>query len=131
MYLRLELAGAPAGIAQREDCLFGPVALRQVAQDLQRGGQSDPVVHHDRFRVVVVGGVEDEAALVLHRPPEMDVEVPHVGARRDVQLAEQLSEVDRIEGLVDHQPHRAVLVVGAHVDHGTFEARIGHRRHGQ
>jgi hypothetical protein len=59
---------------------------------------------------------------------DADLVIALVGA--DVQLLQKIVEGDRADAAVDHQPHRAVGAVGAHVDHRAREARVAHLRHG-
>ncbi len=73
--------------------------------------------------------MQDEAAPGLDGTAEMDADVLGDRTDLDVELAQQVREGDRIDQLVDDQPHRAVRAVRTEIDHRPDEARIGHLRH--
>src|SRR5262249_2348814 len=66
--LVLELAGRPAGIAEREDRALRPVAASDRLENVERRGEADALV--DRQRPVLdeeVARVQHEAALGIDR----------------------------------------------------------------
>ena len=85
----------------------------------------------------VVGGMKHEAASGLDRAAADDPD--RLRARRkadrlavgnDAQLHEQLAEIDLLGALVDDQPHRPVVAVGAQIDDRSGEGPSPQRRHG-
>src|SRR5712671_5814067 len=58
----VELAGAPAGIADREQVFLWPLLMADVAQDLPAGGHRQCVVDAQRLGPAIFGGMHDEAA---------------------------------------------------------------------
>ena len=73
LHLGVELAGAPAGIAQRQQALLRPAALADGAQNFERRGERDVAAHHQRAVLDVIGGMQHEAAPGLDRAAEMDL----------------------------------------------------------
>src|SRR5208282_4279036 len=126
----VELAGAPAGIAQRQEALLRSAALADGAQNLERGGECDITAHHQRAVLDVIGGMQHEAAPGLDRAAEMDLLAAFRAGALDAELPHQRRPGDLVQKLVNHQPHRAVGVVRAQEDHRAREARILHLRHG-
>lgn len=74
--------------------------------------------------------MQHEAAAGFDRAAEMDPGAAADPHRLDAKLFHQLGERELIEELVDHDPHCALFVVGAHQDHGPGKARVLHLRHG-
>ena len=100
--LALELAGPPAGIAERQDRPVGPLAAGDGLQDVDGGGQRHAVVDGQRrIGGEVVGAVQHEAAPGLDRAADMHVHVDQLDlARRRLspgtmlELLQQLAEAD-------------------------------------
>src|SRR5438477_2843184 len=65
-----ELAGTPAGIADREQVFLGALLAADVAQDLPAGGHRENLADGQRLGSAVLGTVHDEAAFGLYRPAE-------------------------------------------------------------
>ena len=135
---RLELPRLPTGIAQRQDCPVRPGALGDRAEYVDRGGQRDAVIDR-QGRVVdeVIGRVEDEAPARFDRAALQDADrlgalrQPDRFLRRDhLKLDQKLREAHLRRRLIDDDSHRAVLGMGAEIDHGPRKAVVGHARHG-
>ena len=75
--------------------------------------------------------MQDKAALIFNRPPEMYRNIPGLRIGRNIQFSEQFAKVDGIKRLVDDNAHRTVFIVCAHIDHRAFKTRVAHRRHGE
>src|SRR5204863_9225644 len=67
-----ELAGAPAGIADREQVFLWPLLAADVAQDLPAGGHREGLIDAQRLGPAVPGAVHDKAAFGLYRPTKED-----------------------------------------------------------
>src|SRR6204780_845402 len=130
LQLGVELAGTPAGIAQRQQAFLRPAALADGAQNLERGGERDIAAHHQRAVLDVIGGMQHETAPDLDRAAEMDLCSAFRAGALDAELPHQIRPSDVVQQPVDHQPHCAVGIVRADVDHRAREARILHLRHG-
>ena len=86
--LGVELAGVPAGIAQRQHAALGPGAGRDRAQHVDRGGEREPLVDHHRAVLDIVRRMQDEAAARLDRAADMDRRVVAAGLGLDAELAD-------------------------------------------
>src|SRR5487761_87647 len=128
--LGIELAGSPAGIAQRQQAAFGSAAAADGAQDFERGGERDVAADDQRAVLDIIGRVQHETPSGLDRTAEMDVPVIALNLGLDAELLHQRGPRHVVEQPIDHQPHRAVFVVGTEIDHRTRETRVLHLRHG-
>ena len=128
--LGIELPRPPAGIAQREEAAGRPVAAADGAQDVEGRGQRELAAHHQRAGLDVIGRMEDEAAARLDRAAEMNMRAVARTLAVDFELLQQLVDGDLVDQLVDHEPHRPLLVMGAHQDHRAGKARVLHLGHG-
>ena len=68
--LGIELARAPAGIAEREEAVARAFAAADRAQDVHRRGDAD-IAHDQRRLLGVIGRMQHEAARRLDRAAEM------------------------------------------------------------
>src|SRR5262245_10297745 len=135
--LVLELAGRPAGIAEREDRALGTVAARDRLEDVERRGQADALV--DRQRRVLdeeVARVQDEAALWIDRttlehldPAGTRRQPDHVGGRNDVELYQQVGKADMRRRVVDDDAHGTFGRMRTDIDHAAGESLVAHARH--
>ena len=74
--LALELAGPPAGIAERQDGPVGTLAAGDGLEDVDGRRQRHALVDRQRrIGRVIVGAVQHEAAPGLHRAADMHVHV--------------------------------------------------------
>src|SRR6185437_3456299 len=133
----LELAGGPAGIAQREDRVLGPAAPGDRLEDVDGGGQANAVVDLQR-RILdeEIAGMQHEAATGLDRAAAKHLHALGVfrqfyllGLLDDVELHQQTGEIDAARRAVDDDSHRALGRMRAEIDHRTLEPRIVHHRH--
>ena len=133
-----ELAGRPAGIAEREHRAHGPIAARDRLEDVERGGQADAVV--DRQRRILdeeIGRMQHEAAPGLDRAAleHRHVLRPHrqldaLGLRDHLELHQKIRELDVLRRLVDDDAHGAFGRMRADIDHRARKTLVAHRRHG-
>src|SRR6185295_10510745 len=78
----LELAGRPAGIAERQERAARPLAARDRLEDVERRRETDALVDRQRGVLdVEVGRMQDEAALGVDRSA-----LEHLHARRQLDL---------------------------------------------
>mmetsp|Transcript_11328 Transcript_11328/g.21959 ORF Transcript_11328/g.21959 Transcript_11328/m.21959 type:complete len:230 (+) Transcript_11328:224-913(+) len=129
-----ELAGGPAAVAQGDQQLARPGAIRQRLQHVAAGGHLQAAGHGQRRVVVrpfaVQRLMQHKATVRLHRPAvEHRALGQAVGGRAELDLLEETAQRQR-DRLVDHQPQGAVVVVLAEVDHGARKGLVGHARHG-
>ena len=133
-HLLVELAFAPAGIAERGDPLRRPAPFGDGAQDVDGAGHREQLarlaVDVQRVLSAPVGRMEDEAAPRLDRPAMMDRAVGRF-AGIDVELAKQAAKTDPGALVADADTDRALLVMRTHRDHRPLESRVGHARHRQ
>ncbi len=128
--LGIELAGTPAGVTERQKASLRSGAAANRAQDLERRSERDVAGDDQRAVLDIIRRMQDESAAGLDRPAEMDATVVERGRRFDAELLHQGRPGHIFEKTIDDQTHRAILVVGAEIDHGPREARILHLRHG-
>ena len=123
LQLLLQLPGGPLRAPERDQVVGRAVAVGDVAQAFHGGGQADLVGDLDRGFVLVVGRVQDEAALLLHRAAARDAAAGrHVGVDR--QVFQNFGEGQSMVAVVDDHAHGAVFAVQAHVDDRLFEQRV-------
>ena len=132
-----QLAGRPAGIAEREDGACRPVAARDRLEDIERGGEADALV--DRQRRILdeeIGRVQHEAAPGFDRTAleHLDGLRPRrqfdaLGSRDHLELHQQIGEIDIGRRLIDDDAHGAFGRMGADVDQAARKTLIAHRRH--
>src|SRR6266581_4795720 len=125
--LALELARTPAGVAKHDQALLRALAGTDVAQDVEIHGDRHVAVDAKRLRAHIVGAVNDEAELGLHRAA---CEQTDRAVHRRSLLSERLQQLRQrpLGGRpVDDQHEGAVLVVARNQDHAALEARIAHR----
>src|SRR4051812_45109774 len=106
----LELAGAPAGIAQGGEPAARTPPLGDRAEDLERCAERPAVADLDALGPAPFSRVEEEAALRLDRPAEMDRNVgrdPGI----DVELLEQIVEGDARHDPAEADAECAILVM--------------------
>src|SRR5262245_61297935 len=72
--LGFQLAGRPAGVAERDQGFPGALVAGDVAQDLQAGGDRQVGIDRKGVLAIVVGAVDDKADLGLHRPTGKDAD---------------------------------------------------------
>ena len=121
--LLLQLPGRPLRAAKRDQVVGRAVTVGDVTQDFHGGGQADLVGDLDRGLVLVVGRVQDEAALLLHRAAAGDAAAGrHVGVDR--QVFQHFGEGQTVVAVIDDHAHGTVFAVQAHVDHRLFEQRV-------
>jgi hypothetical protein len=135
--LLLQLAGRPAGIAQRQEGAGRAAPAGDRPQDVERGRQAHAVGDGQRgaFREEV-GRMEHEPPARLHRPAPMHAHLVHRSRERrvlrrvcDLELNQQVAQTDLGKELVDDDAHGALRRMGADIDHRPGKARIGHPRH--
>ena len=118
--LRLELAGAPAGVAGEE-----PEAPdRQFVRLGLRGHEADAAEDRRRRGVDVVELRQHHERLRLHRPADVD---GVVRARQQLQRRHGLAGGD-VGRPAEHEAHRAFLVVVRDQDDRLAEVRVVQRR---
>jgi hypothetical protein len=74
--------------------------------------------------------MEDEASSRLDRPSVVDRAIGRFSGI-DSELLQKGPEAKPRPLVADSNSDRAILVMNAHGDHCSFEARVGHARHGQ
>jgi hypothetical protein len=122
------LTWSPARIADGEQCLSRTIARRHVAENVAARGHRHGWADRNRFRTAILGAVQHEAELRLHRTAKEDAHpAAHFGSVLAKRL-EKFGERPLPHRPVDDQTHRAVLVVAHHEDHGARKPRIAHRR---
>ena len=133
---RFQLAGAPAGIAERHQRAARAAAGRDGAQDVDRGGQADVVGDGQRGFHPVVVRMQHEAAAAVDRSAIAHDEI--AGLRRqpdrlllvhDAELHQKIGKQHLLR-LVDDQAHRAFVAVRADVDDRAREPVVLHAGHG-
>ena len=127
----VELAGFPAGVAERDDRLGRAVALRHRGEDVAGGRDVQRVRHlHRGFESLRTRTVQHEAAVALHgaaaRAPAC-----RAAARPRSSSDELLEHLGHphFERAVDHDAERAALVVLADERDAVREIRVRERRH--
>src|SRR3569623_927075 len=80
--------------------------------------------------------MQDETAAALNRPAAQNIAVAHGRGQADhvlflalLQFVEHVDKAHVLDGLVDDEPHRALVRVANHVDHGVTEALVAHAGH--
>ena len=125
-----DLAGRPAGIAEREDRVLRAAAHRHRSQDVQRRGERH--VFRNRQRGVgtfVIAAVEHKAAAGLHGPAVENGKVWRARRHREFELLHEIMKGKAGHRLVDDDAHGAVGRMRAHEDHALFEMWVAHTRH--
>ena len=74
--------------------------------------------------------MKHKTAAAFDRPAEMHLDRVLTRTGLDIELVQQVREGNAVDQLVHHQPHRAVLGMGAEIDYRALESRIEHLRHG-
>ncbi len=131
--LGLKLPRPPAGIAQRQQGLSGPLAARQRLQDVQRRCHLQSA--GDLHRALgpgapPVGRMQHKPAPAFHRAAEMHTDVPPPGRDGDLQMLQEAAETQLFQRFVHDQAHGAIVGMGADQHHAAVEARVGHAGHG-
>src|SRR5690606_78338 len=91
--LLLQLAGPPAGAAERHQVVVRPGAAADVGEYVTRGGDAQALGHLDGGAPQPVGIVQDEALVGFHRAARQHGLVGGVGAAVvDVELFEDLRQ---------------------------------------
>ena len=126
----VQLPGAPMRIAECQQTLLRAVAGGNCLQHVQACGQRHLVVHLQAALAGPVGGVEHEAACAIHRATVAQLDAPGRRGGGHFQLLQQVLESRAGEWSVKHQAHRALLGVGAEIDHGMREPLVLHAGHG-
>jgi tripartite-type tricarboxylate transporter receptor subunit TctC len=125
--LSLELTWPPARVAESEQGLAGTSARGHVAENVAACGHRHRGADRNCLRPAILGAVQHEAKLGLHRAAKEDPHPPaHFGGAFAKRL-EKLGEWPLPHRPVDDQTHRAVLVVAHHQDDGARKTRIPHR----
>ena len=123
--------GRPAGVAEREDRVLGPGALRDRLEDVDGRGQADTVVDPQR-RVLdeEVAGMQHEAAAGFDRAAAQHLhalgifrQLDLIGLLDDVELHQQFREIDAAGRTIDDDAHRAFGRMRAEINHRALEAR--------
>ncbi len=135
--LVLELAGRPAGIAERQDRALGAVAARDRLEDVERRGQADALVdRQSRILDEEVARMQHETALGIDGASLEHLhasgarrKLDQVGGRHDLELHQKIRETDMRRRLIDDDAHRAFGRMGADVDHAASKTLVAHRRH--
>src|SRR6185503_17399363 len=87
--LGIELAWAPAGVAEGEEALARTFAATDRAQDVHRRGKAD-IAHHQRRLLGVIGRMQHEAARRLDRAADMHLRAVEA-APLDAELLQKLA----------------------------------------
>ena len=129
--LAVQLARPPARVTEREDRLFRPPPLGQFDQNVAGGGQLQPgphihaaIMRRQRFRV------QHEAAHRLDRAAGAHGQVGGVVHVLDPQQVQQFGELHVLHRLVQHDPHRPIIRMGADQHNRAPKARVAHVGHG-
>src|SRR5437764_9438203 len=124
--LLLELAGRPAGIAERHQYALRAFAAADRFENVLRGGEADRLAHAQRRLPVARRLVQHEAAIGLHRTAEIDRRFRHraIGDRKRQALEEGLQR--HVDRTVHHQAKRALVVMLADVSQRPGKVRIRH-----
>src|SRR5690606_6411564 len=129
--LPLQLAGAPAGVAEGDIAVPGALVAGDVEDDVLGRGDGD--VRGDlQGGLPVAGGVlvEHEAPLPLHRTAGQQRPAADVLDVFEVEFLEHAAH-GHADGMVDDEPHGALLAVIAEVDHRLGKMGIAKAGHGQ
>ena len=130
-HLVLELARAPAGVAQGHQQLARTLAPRHRLEDVARGGEAHAVGHRHGGVPVAQGLMQHETAVGLDRTAEEHrAGAERLGSERQLDALEQGAQGD-LGGAVDDQAERAARVVLGDIDDRAGEVRVGHAGHGQ
>src|SRR5260370_22363942 len=109
--LALELAGSPAGIAEREEALLGTLTMADVEEDLTARGHCHAAIDIDGLGAPIFGAVEDKAEFRLHWAAGEDA---HDARYAGVIMTGRLQQ-GRNRALADravyHDPQSSLLVV--------------------
>src|SRR6516162_5447902 len=115
--LGVKLTWCPAGIAEGEEALAGPLIFADGAQDLKGRRDGNIAVDMESGVLAIVGRVEHKTSACFDRASEMHRTYIGESARYDVELREQLAHGKRAQSLVDDETHRAcVVAVRAEID---------------
>ena len=128
--LVLQLAGRPARIAQGHQHLLRSVALAQRVENILGGGEADFTFHHQGGLPFADGLVQDEAAVHLHRPAEINGQIHEIRAMQfELDLFKQGLQGE-IDGPIDDHPQRALFVVLTNEGKRLGEVGVRHGGHG-
>src|SRR5215208_6771537 len=130
----VELAGAPAGITDREQVFLGALLMADVAQDLPAGGHREGLIDAQRLGPAVFGAMHDKAAFGLHRAAEkyrdraIELLVGGIGPA----IAVSKQRRDRLLGdpAVDDKAECAARIMLQQQNDAVMKARVLHRRRG-
>src|SRR5262249_52331778 len=109
--LALELARRPTRIAECNQALLRTFGIADVAQYVAPRGHGDAGADGEGRRPVIVGAVNDEADLGLHRTAGEDADIAGGGAVLLAGRVEQECERPFADQPIDDDAERAVLVV--------------------
>ena len=123
----LELGRPPAGIPQRNEIPFRPLAGGDHLQDLAAEGDDQFVAGGFAGIDLHFLGMQNEAALGLHRPAICHMAVRRE-LRRQIQLVQELGQ-RQLVAPVDHQPLGTLVVVGPQIDERVAERAAAQPRH--
>ena len=128
--LLLELAGGPAGVAERHQDVRRTFAAADRFEDVLRCREAELVAEGERRLPVAERTVQHEAAVDLDRPAEHHRRfAQRLVAERHVDLLEQRRQ-RHLDRPVDDEAERALGVVLADVGQRMGEVRIRHAGHG-
>lgn len=126
-----QLPGFPASVAEGDQAFRRADAISDGEQHVLRRGQGQVAFQLRGGLEDLAGGMQDKAAIGLHRPADEDRHMLAQGRRLDVraQLFEDVGQTQLLRP-VHHQPHRAIGRVLDDVGQGVGKIRVGHVRHG-
>jgi hypothetical protein len=128
--LRFQLAGFPAGVAQRHEMPLRALTVGNGEQHILGRAHAERAEHQGRLKLLL-GRMQDEAAVGLHRAACEDRQALTKCRNRFVraQLLEHIGQA-QATWTVDDKPHGAFRAVLDQVDQRLGKVRIGHLRHG-
>lgn len=126
---RIKLPRPPAGIPQCQQAISRSLAFGNGAQNIDRCGEADIIVNHHRPFPHEVGGMQHKAAPRFHWATVMYPQIPANRRNLNTQLLNQIRKGDGAKQAVDDQPHGPLGIMGAYVNDGAVEPRVGHPRH--
>ncbi len=112
-----ELAGPPAGIAEREQVFLGTLVPADVAQDVLGRGHRHADVEGQGFRAAILPAMYDETVARLDRTAEKDADRPldravlRVLIRLACRVGEQAGDRPLGQRVIDDDPEGAFLVM--------------------
>src|SRR5438105_1388455 len=128
--LAFELAGAPAGIAEREQVFLGTLMAADVAQDVLGRGHRYAAVEGQGFAAAKLAAMDDETAARLGRAAEKDADIVldravlRVLIRLAAGLGEQAGDRPLGQRVIDDNAEGAFVVMAQQQDYGVVETRV-------